>query len=66
MSERTVAIFRNNRSRAVRLPKEFGFSAKEVFIRRRGEDLILSVRPEDWSGLMECDAVSSGFLRSVA
>ena len=35
----------NNRSQAVRLPKEFQFNTDEVFIRKEGEDVILSPRP---------------------
>jgi antitoxin VapB len=38
----------NNRSQAVRLPKEFQFSTNEVFIRKEGEEVILSPRPTDW------------------
>ena len=44
----TAKIFLNNRSQAVRLPKEFQFNTK-VFIRKQGDDGILSARPEDWS-----------------
>jgi antitoxin VapB len=49
----------NNRSQAVRLPKEFQFSTSEVFIRRQGDDVILSARPKDWSGYLASDAVAS-------
>lgn len=39
-------LFMNGRSQAVRLPKEFRFSGSEVFIERRGEELVLRpVRP---------------------
>ena len=48
--QRTAKIFMNNRSQAVRLPKEFQFATKEVFIRKEGEEVILSPRPKDWSG----------------
>ena len=37
-----------NRSQAVRLPKEYQFLSDEVFIRKEGEDVILSPRPRDW------------------
>lgn len=46
---RTARIFMTNRSQAVRLPKEFQFSTDEVYIRREGEDVILSPRPRDWT-----------------
>lgn len=34
-------VFQSGNSQAVRLPKEFRFSVKEVEILRRGEDVIL-------------------------
>jgi virulence-associated protein VagC len=39
---RTAKVFMTNRSQAVRLPKEFQFSTDEVFIRKEGEEVILS------------------------
>jgi antitoxin VapB len=57
--QRTAKIFMNNRSQAVRLPKEFQFSGSEVFIRKEGEDVILSPRPKDWSAYLNSNAVAS-------
>lgn len=57
--QRKAKIFMNNRSQAVRLPKEFQFSATEVFIRKQGDDVVLSVRPEDWSEYLASGAVAS-------
>jgi antitoxin VapB len=37
----TAKLFRNGRSQAVRLPKEFRFKGDEVDIRRSGEKVIL-------------------------
>jgi antitoxin VapB len=51
--QRTAKIFMNNRSQAVRLPKEFQIRAGEVFIRKSGSDIILSPRPADWSAYFE-------------
>ena len=47
---RTAKLFRNGRSQAVRLPAEFRFKGKEVFIRRDEHtgDVILSSRPHSW------------------
>jgi antitoxin VapB len=45
----TAKVFMTNRSQAVRLPKEFQFKTSEVYIRREGEEIILSPRPADWS-----------------
>jgi len=39
---RTAKVFMNNRIQAVRLPREFQFTTSEVFIRKRGEAVILS------------------------
>lgn len=47
--QQTAKIFMNNRSQAVRLPKEFQFSTSEVFIRKQGDEVILSARPTDWT-----------------
>jgi antitoxin VapB len=45
-------LFKNGRSQAVRLPAEYRFEAREVYIRRDPEtgDVILSRRPETWDG----------------
>ncbi len=37
----TAKLFRNGRSQAVRLPKEFRFEGQELSIRREGEAVIL-------------------------
>jgi antitoxin VapB len=57
--QRTAKIFMNNRSQAVRLPKEFQFATSEVFIRKQGDDVILSARPEDWSNYLTSGPVAS-------
>ena len=57
--QRTAKIFMNNRSQAVRLPKEFQFKASEVFIRKEGDEVILSPRPKDWSVFLASDKVAS-------
>jgi antitoxin VapB len=63
---RTAKIFMNNRSQAVRLPKEFQFNAREVFIRKDGSDVILSPRPADWSSyLSEAPVASENFMVGV-
>jgi antitoxin VapB len=50
----TAKIFTNGRSQAVRLPAAFRFDTAEVFIRKDEAtgDVILSRRPEDWSGFL--------------
>ena len=45
----TAKLFRNGRSQAVRLPKEFRFEGDELSIRREGEAVILEpLRPRAW------------------
>ncbi len=51
MPETGIAkLFRNGRSQAVRLPREFRFEGSEVTVRRDPEsgDVILSPRPKSW------------------
>jgi antitoxin VapB len=57
--QRRARVFMNNRSQAVRLPKEFQFRTDEVFIRKEGENVILSPRPKDWSLYLESGPVAS-------
>jgi antitoxin VapB len=42
----TGKIFRNGRSQAVRLPKEFRFKGEEVEIRRSGQKVILEPKKQ--------------------
>ena len=63
---RTAKIFMNNRSQAVRLPKEFQFDTTEVFIRKVGDEVVLSPRPEDWSAYLAGGPVASAeFMEGV-
>lgn len=57
--QRTAKVFKNNGSQAVRLPKEFQFDTQEVFIRREGDDVILSPRPRDWQDYLATGPVAS-------
>src|SRR5205814_2336060 len=41
VARRTARLFRNGRSQAVRLPKEFRFEGTEVVVRREGDAVIL-------------------------
>jgi antitoxin VapB len=64
--QRKAKIFMNNRSQAVRLPKDFQFKAQEVFIRKEGSDVVLSPRPSDWSSyLSEEPAASASFMEGI-
>jgi len=50
----TAKLFVNGRSQAVRLPAAYRFDTHEVFIRKDPltGDVILSRRPDDWSGFL--------------
>lgn len=37
-------IFMHGRSQAVRLPKEFRFDSDEVFIRKQGDEIVISAK----------------------
>jgi antitoxin VapB len=63
--QRTAKIFMNNRSQAVRIPREFQFSTQEVYIRKEGENLILSPRPTDWSAFIAGPPASPEFMENV-
>jgi antitoxin VapB len=61
---RTAKVFMTNRSQAVRLPKEYQFSTDEVFIRKEGDEVILSPRPRDWKAYLESAPVASAVFMS--
>ena len=56
--QRTAKIFLNNRSQAVRLPKDFQFNGSEVFIRRQGAEVVLSPRPTGWDAYLASGPVA--------
>lgn len=53
---KTAKIFKNGRSQAVRLPKEFRFECDEVYIQKQGDKVILSATEPGWDDFF--DAVS--------
>ena len=42
--EKVAKVFKNGRSQAVRIPKEFRFDVDEVTIERKGKSLVLTPR----------------------
>lgn len=48
MGTKTAKLFINGRSQAVRLPKEFRFEGSEVYIRKEGDEVILSAKKPSW------------------
>jgi antitoxin VapB len=63
---RTARVFMTNRSQAVRLPKDFQFATDEVFIRKEGDEVILSPRPRDWAAYIEtAPAASDAYMSDI-
>ena len=48
MTMQTAKLFKNGRSQAVRLPKEYRFSGKEVLVAKLGEGVLLLPRKGGW------------------
>ena len=58
----TAKIFATGRSQAVRLPLEFRFDVAEVFIRHDHltGDVVMSLKPTDWQGLLDVVSKNKG------
>lgn len=54
---KTAKIFKNGRSQAVRLPKEFRFDCDEVFVLKQGDKVILSVTEPSWDEFFDSESV---------
>ena len=68
MHQQTARIGKNNRAQVVTIPLEFRFppEMKEVFIRKLGDDIVLSPRPRDWSAFLASGAgVSEDFMENI-
>ncbi len=66
----TAKVFMTGRSQAVRLPSEFRFDKREVYIRRdeKTGDVILSRRPGSWAdvfAMLDAADVPQDFLSPV-
>ena len=61
----TARLFKNGRSQAVRLPKEYRFDGDRVFIKRVGNSVVLIPYQEPWQGLFESlEQFSDDFMES--
>jgi len=68
VDQRTARVGKNNRAQVVTIPLEYRFPAgmKEVFIRKVGEEVVLSPRPADWSSFLASDVrVSDDFIANL-
>jgi len=50
---KTAKLFKNGRSQAVRLPKEFRFEGTQVFIKRVGNTVVLIPDQDSWQTLFD-------------
>jgi antitoxin VapB len=50
---KTAKLFKNGRSQAVRLPKEFRFEGESVYIQKVGEYVILVPEANPWSSMIK-------------
>ena len=53
MGHSVAKLFMNGRSQAVRLPKEFRFEGNDVYIRKEGDEVILSSKPPSWKDFFD-------------
>lgn len=61
---KTAALFKNGRSQAVRLPKDFEFKGvSEVEITREGDAVIMRPARKSWFGFADVDIADEDFLR---
>ncbi|MDZ7759358.1 MAG: AbrB/MazE/SpoVT family DNA-binding domain-containing protein [Desulfovermiculus sp.] len=49
-NERRVRLFRNGRSQAIRIPKEFELEGTEAIVRKKGDQLV--IEPASRKGLL--------------
>lgn len=58
-------LFKNGQSQAVRLPKEFRFEGKEVYIKKVGNTVVLIPADRPWHALIDSlDKFSDDFLET--
>lgn len=63
----TAKIFKNGRSQAVRLPKEFRFNSNEVFIKKLEDIVLLIPKKSQWKYLEDSlDKFSSDFMENCS
>lgn len=49
----TARIFKNGKSQAIRLPKEFRFRGSHVYIKKMGNVVVLIPEENSWQSLIE-------------
>jgi antitoxin VapB len=62
---RTAKLFINDRSQAVRLPKDLRFLGNDVFIKKIGKMVVLLPKDDPWSPLVKSlDQFTDDFMNS--
>lgn len=64
----TARVGKNNRAQVVTIPLEFRFpeGMKDVYIRKVGNDVILSPRPTNWKSFLQSDVrATDDFMEGV-
>jgi len=60
---KTAKLFKNGKSQAVRLPKEFKFEGADVYIKRIGRNVMLIPKDDPWGSLLSSlDEFSDDFM----
>ena len=50
---KTAKLFRNGRSQAVRLPKEYRLPGKDAYVRKLDQIILLLPKKDPWSSLVK-------------
>ncbi len=59
----TAKLFKNGQSQAVRLPKDFRFEGKKVYLKKIGNAVMLLPEKDSWEPLLESlDEFSEDFM----
>ena len=62
---RTVALFKNGKNQAVRLPKEFEFEGvTELEIKKEGNSIILTPKRKSWTSFTSVEKADDQFLQN--
>ena len=60
---KSAKLFKNGKSQAVRLPKEFKFEGSDVYIKRVGRIVMLIPKDDPWGSLLSSlDEFSDDFI----
>lgn len=68
MTLHTARVGKNNRAQVVTIPLEFRFpeGMKDVYIRKVGDNVVLSPRPTDWLSFLKSDVrATDDFMEGV-